>query len=314
MTDKETTKKNFEKYLKDFVIEVNNDKVTMSFKIPKDGERTQEIPVGKINLKEVPMIIPENYRIPEEKDDHVKAESENPVIRDYYMGDTIEFDEEPDHKPQTIEQVVTDMNNNLPLKSAPKTKVDRVKVSFKAYIKMALHALKYAHPDRNPTTWVEVIGLMTGFIEHPDNPDLTCINIQDAHPIGHGDAVTAQIQDPNSVVKVFQEKEKNHQILGWYHSHPSYSPFMSNTDYGTQLRYQKLAKTEYHKQPIALVIDPTEISDSSFGFKIFKLKEDYKTWDEPKFEVIDTPVKTMPEMIKTLLPLTIGRAVFLEYE
>ena len=159
-----------------------------------------------------------------------------------------------------------------------------------------------------------LIQVRSGFIEHPDKPDLTCINIQDAHPIGHGDAVTAQIQDPNSVVKVFQEKEKSHQILGWYHSHPSYSPFMSNTDYGTQLRYQKLAKTSYHLQPVALVIDPTEISDKSFGFKIFRLKQDYKTWDEPKFEVIDTPVKTMPEMLKTLLPLTTGRAVFLEYE
>ncbi len=307
-------KKTFEKYLKDFAIEVDNDKVTMSFKIPKQGEVSKEIPLSQINLKEVPMIIPEKYRIPEESDDHIKKESENPVIRDYYMGDTIDIDDEQEQKPQTINQVVEDMNNNLAFKAPPKTKVVRVKISFKAYIKIALHALKYAHPDKSPTSWVEVIGLMTGFIEHPNNPELTCINIQDAHPIGHGDAVTAQIQDPNSVVKVFQEKAKDHQILGWYHSHPSYSPFMSNTDFGTQLRYQKLAKTEYYQQPIALVIDPTEISVDSFGFKIFRLKQDFKTWDEPKFEVVDTPVKTMPEMIKTLLPLTTGRAVFLEYE
>lgn len=311
MTTNEQRKK-FEDRLKDLSIEVENDKVTLSFRLPK-GDDKKVLPLDQINLREVPMIIPEKYRIPEERDDHQKEEankSENPVIRDYYMGDTIE---EPEPEYHTIKEVVKEMNNNTPL-TAPKGKPIRVKLSFKAYIKMALHALKYAHPDRSPTTWVEVIGLMTGFIENPDNPDKTCLNIQDAHPIGHGDAVTAQIQDPNSVVKVFQEKEKNHQIIGWYHSHPSYSPFMSNTDFGTQLRYQKLAKTSYHQQPVALVLDPTEITDSSFGFKIFRLKEDFKTWDEPKFEVIDTPVKTMPEMLKTLLPLTVGRAVFLEYE
>ena len=310
----EESKKNFENRLKDFEISVDKDKVTLSFKIPKEGEARKVIPLDKINLREVPMLIPKKYRIPEERDDHVKEEVDNPVIRDYFMGDTIELEEEPEPEPQSIKEVVTEMNNNVPLTASPKPNLIRVKLSFKAYIKIALHALKYAHPDKPQTTWVEVIGLMTGFIENADNPELTCLNIQDAHPIGHGDAVTAQIQDPHSVVKVFQEKEKNHQILGWYHSHPSYSPFMSNTDYGTQLRYQKLAKTSYHKQPIALVIDPTEISVSSFGFKIFKLKEDYKTWDEPRFEVTDTPVKTMPEMIKTLLPLTVGRAVFLEYE
>jgi proteasome lid subunit RPN8/RPN11 len=304
-------KKNFENRLKDFSIEVENDKVTLSFKLPKEGEGKKVIPLDKIDLKEVPMIIPEKYRIPEEKDDHKKEEVENPVIRDYFMGDTIEIDHEVEPHETSIKQVVTSMNNNT---LQPKARPIRVRIAFKAYIKIALHALKYAHPDKPQPSWVEVIGLLTGFIENPDNPDLTCLNVQDAHPIGHGDAVTAQIQDPNSVVKVFQEKEKNHQIIGWYHSHPSYSPFMSNTDFGTQLRYQKLAKTAYYQQPIALVIDPTEITDSSFGFKIFRLKEDFKTWDEPKFEVIDTPVKTMPEMIKTLLPLTIGRAVFLEYE
>lgn len=314
MTDSNTNPKSFENRLKDFTIEVENDKVTLSFKIPKEGEGKKVIPLNQINLKDVPMIIPEKYRIPEERDDHKSEEVDNPVIRDYFMGDTIDYEDESSKDTQSIQEVVSEMNNNLSLASSPKQKPLRVKISFKAYIKIALHALKYAHPDKPPQGWVEVIGLMTGFIENPDNPELTCLNIQDAHPIGHGDAVTAQIQDPNSVVKVFQEKEKSHSIIGWYHSHPSYSPFMSNTDFGTQLRYQKLAKAPYYQQPVALVIDPTEISDSSFGFKIFRLKEDFKTWDEPKFNVTDTPVKTMPEMLKTLLPLTVGRAVFLEYE
>ena len=89
---------------------------------------------------------------------------------------------------------------------------------------------------------------------------------------------------------------------------------MSQTDFDTQLRYQKLDQAPYLQQPIALVIDQTEITNTNYGFKIFRLKEDYKTWDEPRFEVVDAPVKSMPEMIKTLLPMTMGKAVFLEYE
>ena len=152
-------KKNFETRLKDFSIEVENDKVTLSFKIPKEVEGKKVIPLNQVNLKEIPMIIPAKYRIPEERDDHHKEE-ENPVIKDYFMGDTIELpeEEEPGHENSSIKDVVTDMNNNIPLEASPKSKVVRVKISFKAYIKMALHALKYAHPDKPAHTWVEVIG------------------------------------------------------------------------------------------------------------------------------------------------------------
>lgn len=285
----------FENLLKGFKIDVSDDAVSFTFKMPKSTN------YKKINPKNLPMIIPEKYRF--SNDDHQELENDQ-VIRDAYMGDSIEeerdisFLTEPEEF-DMIEEVLDPF---------------RVKISFKAYIKIALHSLKYAHPNTPQPTWVEVIGLMTGYIENSDDPKKTCINIQDAHPIGHGNAVTAQIQDPNSVVKVYQEKDKGHSILGWYHSHPSYTPFMSNTDYNTQVRYQKLAKAPLLHQPVALVIDPTEISKTNYGFKIFRLQEDYKTWDEPKFQVVDAPVATMPEMIQTLLPLTTGRAVFLEYE
>jgi proteasome lid subunit RPN8/RPN11 len=292
-------KKNYEQLLKGFRMEIIGDKVTLSFKFPNSGNSISKNEFDKLNLRNLPMLIPEQFRV--ENDDHINNEQ---VIRDSYMGDSIGEDDEVLFA--TNEQEVGSLNTL--------TDPVRVKISFKAYIKMALHSLKYAHPERPQPTWVEVIGLMTGFIENPEDPLKTCINIKDAHPVGHGDAVTAQIQDPNSVVKVFKEKAKGHNILGWYHSHPSYTPFMSKTDFATQLRYQKLAKAPILQQPIALVIDPTEITNTSYGFKIFRLKDDYKTWDEPRFKVVDAPVKSMPEMIKTLLPLTTGKAVFLEYE
>ena len=189
----------------------------------------------------------------------------------------------------------------------------RVQITMKAYIKMALHSLKYANPTVPRTKWVEVIGLLTGHIKHKDTP-LACMVVQDAFPIGHGTDVNVQIQDPQSHVKVYQAKQKDEIILGWYHSHPSYGAFMSQTDYQTQLRYQKLSPGSTVTQPFALVIDPTRISNSSYGFKVFRLTNQYRNWDEPKYEILNLPLENVPEMMETLLPLTEGKAMFLEYE
>jgi COP9 signalosome complex subunit 5 len=163
--------------------------------------------------------------------------------------------------------------------------------------------------------WVEVIGLMTGYIENEDTP-LTCLVVNDAYPIGHGTNVNAWIRNPQSLVRVHQEvKPKGEIILGWYHSHPGYSPFMSGTDYSTQVRYQKLASTKSQfTAPIAVVLDQTQISTTSYGLKVFRLKKDLKTWEEPKFQVLNCPLESLPEMLKTMLPLTEGKGIFLEYE
>ena len=190
----------------------------------------------------------------------------------------------------------------------------RVKIHLKAYIRMALHALKYAHPKIPKTKWVEVIGLLTGHIENADTP-LACLVITDAFPIGHGDDISAQIHNPQSMVRVYKESSKRNQIiLGWYHSHPSYGAFMSDTDYQTQVRYQRLGSGSPDTAPVALVIDPTRISNRSHGFKIFRLKPDLKTWEEPRFEVLNCPLETLPDLISTLLPLSEGKAMFLEYD
>ena len=191
----------------------------------------------------------------------------------------------------------------------------RVKIQLKAYIRLALHALKYAHPKIPRTNWVEVIGLLTGYTENTDTP-LTCLVVTDAFPIGHGTDITAQINNPQSMVKVYKESSKKNQIiLGWYHSHPSYGAFMSETDYQTQVRYQRLSSNASpFTSPIALVIDPTRISNRSYGFKIFRLKEDLSTWEYPRFEVLNCPLESLPDLIDTLLPLSEGKAMFLEYD
>ena len=89
---------------------------------------------------------------------------------------------------------------------------------------------------------------------------------------------------------------------------------MSQTDYGTQVRYQRLSKAPQMIAPVALVIDPTMITTKSYGFKIFRLKENYKQFEEPIFEVENLPVESLPGILETLLPLAKGDTMFLEYD
>jgi proteasome lid subunit RPN8/RPN11 len=228
--------------------------------------------------------------------------------------DSISKDSEKEENHQMDQDVEFVDLDDLDTESEP----SRVKIQLKAYIKLALHALKYANPKVPQNKWIEVIGLLTGHIENKDTP-LACLIVEDAYPIGHGTDVNAQIQDPQSMVRVYNElklKAKNRIILGWYHSHPSYGAFMSQTDYQTQVRYQRLGtKDSQITAPIALVIDPSRISTRSYGFKIFRLKDDLRTWEEPVYQVLNCPLESLPEMIDTLLPLAeeSGR-MFLEYD
>ena len=135
-----------------------------------------------------------------------------------------------------------------------------IAITVKSILKIASHALKYAHAKIPKEEWVEVIGLLAGKF----NKDYGVLHIEDAYPMGHGNAVYAEIKDYKNYVRAFKDIKKNDLfICGWYHSHPSYGCFMSKEDLGTQSRYQKL-----WDKAIALVIDPYQIDGKSLGFEI----------------------------------------------
>jgi len=296
--DNKTDPKNvFEMYLRDLALKFDPDDLTLTLKFPSissfplDSTNTKKIPkqLQKQSAHVISLTPEENRPLKiKRKANNVKIQLSN---NDYEIVDLGLDDLDPESDPP------------------------RVKINLKAYIRMALHSLKYANPKVPQSKWVEVIGLLTGHIENKDTP-LACLVISDAFPIGHGTNVNAQIQNPQSMVRVFNETSKKNQIiLGWYHSHPSYGAFMSSTDFHTQVRYQRLgSKGSQLTAPVALVIDPTRISNKSYGFKIFRLKKDMKSWEEPTFEVLNCPLQGLPELISTLLPLSEGKAMFLEYD
>ncbi|MFX1535408.1 MAG: hypothetical protein ACFFDI_14375, partial [Promethearchaeota archaeon] len=170
-----------------------------------------------------------------------------------------------------------------------------------------LHSLKYAHPS-SKNNWVEIIGLMTGYIRHEGTP-LERIVVEDAFPIGYGKAITVEIKDYNAVTRILKDKKPGSFVVGWYHSHPGYGLFLSGRDVATQQRYQKL-----WKHSIALVLDPTLISNSHYGFEIFRLSEDLRNLQPVRYKFKDLAPIPVPELIEFLLPLVNGKALFLEYD
>ncbi len=184
---------------------------------------------------------------------------------------------------------------------------ETITISVTTILKIASHSFKYANSRIPKNQWVEVIGLLAGKLD--DNGLI--VQIEDAYPMGHGSAVSAEIKDYKNYVRAFNDIKKNNLfICGWYHSHPSYGLFMSTDDFDTQIRYQKL-----WPKSLALVIDPYLIDGKSLGFKIFKADLKLRSWFEVPFDVKgQLDMRLLPELLEFINPISEGKALYLEYD
>ena len=203
-----------------------------------------------------------------------------------------------------IEQHSAEKDQEIKLKEKKEPKVT---ITLKTFLKLATHALKYANQDIPKHKWVEVIGLLAG--KYDENTGH--LDILDAYPMGHGNAVYAEIKDYKNYFRAFKDlKKKKLFICGWYHSHPTYDLFLSDEDIGTQNRYQRL-----WKKSVALVVDPYKIDGSSYGFKIFRSHAKSNKYYEVPFTLKGAlNVKALPDLLEFLYPLVEGKPVFLEYD
>lgn len=152
-------------------------------------------------------------------------------------------------------------------------------INPKAYLKIAKHSLTYANLSIPKSDWVEVIGLLTGKIRHEETP-LEQIFVEDYWPVGQGDAVSVEIVDQKIFSEIFEKKNNEHFIIGWAHSHPSYTPFLSGDDLRTHRRYQT-----FWNKSIALVIDPLMITPSNNGVGVFRIHKDKQNYYELSTEI-----------------------------
>lgn len=186
-----------------------------------------------------------------------------------------------------------------------------VYIAVKPILKIASHALKYANKNIQKKNWVEVIGLLAGKLDKKTD----ILYIEDAYPIGHGNAIHAEMiiqkNRKSGFEKAFEliRKEKLF-ICGWYHSHPSYGCFMSNEDIGTHARYQTL-----WDKSVALVIDPYLIDGTSAGFEIYRSDLNTRAWYPLVYGIKGSlDIKMLPEILDFMNPIIEGKAAYLEYD
>ena len=146
-----------------------------------------------------------------------------------------------------------------------------------AYFKIVYHSLSYAHKGRDKNNWLEVMGFISGKITRNKSNTIDVIHITKAWPITHGTSVSVKIDNYGKILNniLVQLSKNDSTILGWYHSHPSFGLFMSQTDYETQISYQRL-----FNKAIALVFDHTVWSSINTGIEAYRLLPNFSSFEK----------------------------------
>ncbi len=145
----------------------------------------------------------------------------------------------------------------------------KVFIKKEAFRNMLTHVLRYASTSID--TSVEVMGICMGKAGS-NGKDQIIVN---AIPVTHGSTVEVGFSQEDLIAFAQIDEEYNEKglyALGWYHSHPGWGLFLSNTDIKNTLFYNKEA-TPYG---CAIVFDHTLMGkEGNLGFDVFRL-EDYK--------------------------------------
>jgi proteasome lid subunit RPN8/RPN11 len=148
-----------------------------------------------------------------------------------------------------------------------------------AYKKFLKFVLRYANPYLPSSTWQETIGFLFG--KFVDDGSTISVHVTDVLPMDSGSSVYVKIGDYSSIYDVLLEKsEKEEFIVGWIHSHPGLSIFLSGTDVSTQKLYQQM-----DPRAIAIVVDHTTIKEKFPGLKAFRV-------DNKSYSPVDLSIKT----------------------
>jgi COP9 signalosome complex subunit 5 len=161
------------------------------------------------------------------------------------------------------------ITKDAPWRKNPKY-FNRVHMSALALIKIVMHAKtgqgKAGVISQDKSNWVEVMGLTHGFIK--DNAFVVTDSF--ALPV-EANEVECSLSEAAQLYMIdycsnAEKLGKKEAVVGWYHSHPGYSCYLSGTDVPTQMSNQA------HQDPfIALVVDPVRtISTGRVEIKAFR--------------------------------------------
>lgn len=99
---------------------------------------------------------------------------------------------------------------------------------------------------------MEVMGLLLGTF-----PDDYTVNVMDVFAMPQsGTGVSVEAVDPvfqTHMLDALRQTGRTETVVGWYHSHPGFGPWLSSVDCNTQASFEAL-----HKRAVAVVVDPIQ--------------------------------------------------------
>ncbi|MFX0143038.1 MAG: hypothetical protein ACFE9C_03090 [Candidatus Hodarchaeota archaeon] len=153
-------------------------------------------------------------------------------------------------------------------KTVNKSNQGKVLIKKEAFRNMVTHVLRFASVVLENS--VEVLGICLGKYNDIENK----VVIENAIPITHGEKV--EIGFDKEMYELFAQIEKKYssQLIGYYHSHPSWGLYLSESDQ-TNIQF---FQNEKFPQGFCIVFDHKLMGfGDGFGFDVFRLDDYTKT-------------------------------------
>jgi len=142
--------------------------------------------------------------------------------------------------------------------------VGKVIIKMEAFKNILTHVLEFGNIYLDYST--QVMGFCIGKI----NRDRDIIEVVNTIPISHGDNIEIGFSEKDHAALSNIRNLHPDQVVGWYHSHPSFNVFFSKADRVNNTYFQN------DKNPLGfgIVLDPSKIiKDKSFGLEVYRLKD-----------------------------------------
>jgi proteasome lid subunit RPN8/RPN11 len=172
---------------------------------------------------------------------------------------------------------------NMSEKNEPKVIIQPL-----AYLKMIKHVLRFGSLGLKKSQFKEAMGMLMGKLGEKKGA-IHDVIVVDAVPMTHGGHIEVAFKNEDYVT--FTEIDSSYQSqgifnVGWYHSHPGLTSFLSSTDVLNQIGFQTT-----NPSAIAIVWDHQLLEEENHaGFEVFRLTELSKLanseYKEVKYEVI----------------------------
>ena len=185
------------------------------------------------------------------------------------------------------QEVPKEMSNGSPVKvnedERPTSDKAKVFIKMGAFRNMITHVLRFASESLDNS--IEVLGMCIGKYESSNDT----LFVENAIPVSHGSNIEVgfSTEDYAAFAEIDEKYAKEGRyVVGWYHSHPGWGLFFSDTDIKNHLGWQ----TDQNPHAIGIVFDHTLMGkDGNLGFEIYRLNDHTKgpatDYHKVKYEV-----------------------------